>query len=107
MGARIRSFAAFWYDFVIGDDWLVAAGVVISLALTYALSQTAVPPGGWCRCPWCCCSRSACGARRRRRVPARRKLGARGRPGASNASSAVPPAPRYRLSASSAYTRAA
>ena len=43
MGARIRSFAAFWYDFVIGDDWLVAAGVVISLALTYALSQAAVP----------------------------------------------------------------
>jgi hypothetical protein len=43
MGTRIRAFAAFWYDFVIGDDWLVAAGVVISLALTYALSQTAVP----------------------------------------------------------------
>ena len=43
MGARIRAFAAFWYDFVIGDDWLVAAGVVISLAITYALSRTAVP----------------------------------------------------------------
>jgi hypothetical protein len=43
MGTRIKAFAAFWYDFVIGDDWLVAAGVVISLALTYALSQTAVP----------------------------------------------------------------
>ncbi len=43
MGTRIRAFAAFWYDFVIGDDWLVAAGVVVSLALTYALSQTAVP----------------------------------------------------------------
>jgi hypothetical protein len=43
MAARIRAFAAFWYDFVIGDDWLVAAGVVISLALTYALSQAAVP----------------------------------------------------------------
>ena len=43
MGARIRAFAAFWYDFVIGDDWLVAAGVVVSLALTYALSQAAVP----------------------------------------------------------------
>ena len=43
MGKRIRAFAAFWYDFVIGDDWLVAAGVVISLALTYALSQAAVP----------------------------------------------------------------
>ena len=43
MGARLRAFAAFWYDFVIGDDWLVAAGVVISLALTYGLSRTAVP----------------------------------------------------------------
>ena len=43
MGTRIRAFAAFWYDFVIGDDWLVAAGVVISLALTYALSQASVP----------------------------------------------------------------
>jgi hypothetical protein len=43
MGARIRAFAAFWYDFVIGDDWLVAAGVVVSLAITYALSRTAVP----------------------------------------------------------------
>jgi hypothetical protein len=43
VGARIRAFAAFWYDFVIGDDWLVAAGVVASLAITYALSRTAVP----------------------------------------------------------------
>ena len=39
----LKSFGAFWYDFVIGDDWLVAAGVVISLALTYALSQNGVP----------------------------------------------------------------
>jgi hypothetical protein len=40
---RIRAFAAFWYDFVVGDDWLIALGVVISLALTYLLSRTAVP----------------------------------------------------------------
>jgi hypothetical protein len=40
---RIRAFAAFWYDFIIGDDWVVAAGVVIGLALTYAVSRTAVP----------------------------------------------------------------
>jgi hypothetical protein len=40
---RIRAFWAFWYDFIIGDDWLVAAGVVIALALTYALSRTTVP----------------------------------------------------------------
>jgi hypothetical protein len=43
MAERIRAFAAFWYDFVIGDDWLVAAGVVVALALTYGLSQAAVP----------------------------------------------------------------
>jgi len=39
----LRAFATFWYDFVIGDDWLVAAGVAAGLALTYALSRTAVP----------------------------------------------------------------
>ena len=43
MVRRIKAFGAFWYDFVIGDDWLVAAGVVIALALTYALSRTTVP----------------------------------------------------------------
>ena len=40
---RLRAFAAFWYDFVVGDDWLIAVGVVIGLALTYALSRTTVP----------------------------------------------------------------
>jgi hypothetical protein len=40
---HIKAFGAFWYDFIIGDDWLVAGGVVIALALTYALSQTTVP----------------------------------------------------------------
>ncbi|HBW18393.1 MAG: hypothetical protein ACLPN6_04275 [Streptosporangiaceae bacterium] len=42
MTARLRGLLAFWYDFVIGDDWLVAAGVVAGLAVTYALSRTAV-----------------------------------------------------------------
>ena len=43
MAKRIQAFAAFWYDFLIGDDWLVAAGVAVSLGLTYWVSQTAVP----------------------------------------------------------------
>jgi len=43
MARRIRAVAAFWYDFVVGDDWLIAVGVVISLALTYGLSQAAAP----------------------------------------------------------------
>ena len=40
---RLRAFGAFWYDFVVGDDWLIAVGVVIGQALTYALSRTTVP----------------------------------------------------------------
>jgi hypothetical protein len=40
---RLRRFVAFWYDFVVGDDWLVAVGIVAGLALTYALSRTSMP----------------------------------------------------------------
>jgi hypothetical protein len=30
----VVSFARFWWDFIVGDDWLVAAGVVVALVLT-------------------------------------------------------------------------
>ena len=43
MVRRLRAFLAFLYDFVIGDDWRIAAGVVAGLALTYAVSRTSVP----------------------------------------------------------------
>jgi len=29
----VRAFFAFWYDFLIGDDWRIAAGVVATLLL--------------------------------------------------------------------------
>ena len=35
----VRSFAAFWWDFIVGDDWRVAAGVVIALGLTAMLTD--------------------------------------------------------------------
>jgi hypothetical protein len=41
--AKIRAFGAFWYDFIIGDDWRVAVGVGVALAITYGLSRTTVP----------------------------------------------------------------
>jgi hypothetical protein len=41
--ARLRAIGAFWYDFIIGDDWVIAAGVVLGLAGTYGLSQAGVP----------------------------------------------------------------
>jgi hypothetical protein len=37
---HLKSFAAFWYDFVVGDDWRVAVGVVIALAVTWLVSQS-------------------------------------------------------------------
>jgi hypothetical protein len=43
MTARIKAFFAFWYDFIVGDDWRVAAGVIIALAVTYGISRTSVP----------------------------------------------------------------
>jgi hypothetical protein len=28
------AFVRFWYDFIVGDDWLIAVGVVAAIALT-------------------------------------------------------------------------
>jgi len=36
----LKSFGLFWWDFVIGDDWIVAAAVVAGLALTALLTQS-------------------------------------------------------------------
>lgn len=32
----LRNFVAFWYDFIIGDDWRLALGVVAGLGGTAA-----------------------------------------------------------------------
>ncbi len=45
--ARVKAFAAFWYDFVVGDDWRVAVGVVVALALTYVLAHNTAAPAWW------------------------------------------------------------
>jgi len=34
----IKNFGLFWYDFIVGDDWSVAVGVVIALILTALLA---------------------------------------------------------------------
>lgn len=33
-------FGRFWYHFIIGDDWTVAAALAVGLALTALLSRT-------------------------------------------------------------------
>ena len=40
---NLKAFGMFWYDFLIGDDWRVAVGVVLALAVTAAVSHTTVP----------------------------------------------------------------
>ena len=36
----LKNFGLFWYDFIIGDDWRIAATVVVALALTSLLVHT-------------------------------------------------------------------
>lgn len=39
----IVGFGKFWYHFVVGDDWMIAAAVVIGLVVTYLLAHDNVP----------------------------------------------------------------
>ena len=39
----LRRFGKFWWDFVVGDDWRIAAGVVAALGVSAALAATGVP----------------------------------------------------------------
>ncbi len=43
LGRGLRGFGAFWWDFVVGDDWRVAAGVVLALGLTAVLAHQHLP----------------------------------------------------------------
>ena len=37
MAARLASFGRFWYRFIAGDDWLLAAAILLGLVADYAL----------------------------------------------------------------------
>jgi uncharacterized membrane protein len=39
---RLKDFGAFWYDFVVGDDWRVAVVVLLALLATFGLSKTSI-----------------------------------------------------------------
>jgi hypothetical protein len=38
----LRGFGRFWYGFIIGDDWTVAATVAVALVVTWLLHAVAV-----------------------------------------------------------------
>ena len=35
----LKQFGAFWYDFIIGDDWRIAVGVVVTVAAMFAAAH--------------------------------------------------------------------
>ena len=39
----LKGFGRFWYDFIVGDDWTIAAGVCLALGATYGLLRADVP----------------------------------------------------------------
>ena len=42
MTQRLAAFGRFWWDFVIGDDWLVAVLVAVAIGATAALAAAGV-----------------------------------------------------------------
>ena len=38
----VKAFGRFWYDFLVGDDWKIAASVVLTLALLVAVLRADV-----------------------------------------------------------------
>ncbi|WP_113698679.1 hypothetical protein [Nonomuraea lactucae] len=40
----LKGFGRFWYDFIIGDDWKIAAAVVLALAITLVVTLTGLAP---------------------------------------------------------------
>jgi hypothetical protein len=40
---RIESLLRFLWDFVVGDDWRIAAGVVVALGVTALVADTNIP----------------------------------------------------------------
>jgi hypothetical protein len=38
----ITAFLAFWYDFIVGDDWTIAVSITVAIAVTFWLVQSKI-----------------------------------------------------------------
>jgi len=41
--SRVLAFLRFWYEFIVGEDWAVAAGVVCAIGATALIASAGVP----------------------------------------------------------------
>jgi len=41
--SRLAAFGLFWWDFVVGDDWMVAAGIALSIAASALIAHAGFP----------------------------------------------------------------
>jgi hypothetical protein len=39
---RLKAFGGFWWDFVVGEDWMAAAGILAAIAVTAAVARSHV-----------------------------------------------------------------
>ncbi len=40
---QVKSFGLFWWDFIVGDDWRMAVGVIAVLALSSLIAHHGIP----------------------------------------------------------------
>ena len=45
--ALLGRFFAFWYDFIVGDDWVLAVGVVVLLVLAAMIARSEASALAW------------------------------------------------------------
>jgi hypothetical protein len=43
----MKAFLRFWYDFIVGDDWTIAVGVVVALTVTTLLAHNGMKSAWW------------------------------------------------------------
>jgi hypothetical protein len=41
--SALKTFARFWYDFVVGDDWRLAGAAIGAIALAFAAAHAGMP----------------------------------------------------------------
>jgi hypothetical protein len=46
----LRALGYFWYDFIVGDDWKIAAYVILALAVSAAAVDGGAPDAVICAC---------------------------------------------------------